>query len=33
MGVRIAAWLIVAKEDSNTLSFYIFNYGVEYGAK
>ena len=31
--VKIVSWSIVAKDGTNTLIFYIFEYGAEYGAK
>ena len=31
--VKIIVWLIVVKEGINTLDFYIFHYGAEYGAE
>ena len=31
--VTIIAWLIVSKEVTNTLIFYIFDYGAECGAE
>ena len=31
--VKIAAWSIVVKEGTNTLIFYIFEYGAEYCAE
>ena len=31
--VKIFAWSIVVKECTNTLIFYIFEYGAEYGAE
>ena len=31
--VKMVAWLMVFKEGTNTLSFYIFDYSAEYGAE
>ena len=31
--VKIIAWSIVVQEGTNTLAFYIFEYGAKYGAE
>ena len=31
--VKIFAWSIVVKEGTNTIIFYIFEHGAEYGAE
>ena len=31
--VKLVVWLIVAEKSTNILTFYIFEYGAEYGAE
>ena len=31
--IKTIAWLIIFKEGTGILSFYIFDYGAEYGAE
>ena len=31
--LKVIAWSVVVKEGTNTLTFYIFEYGAEYGAE
>ena len=31
--VKLVVWLIVAQKSTNILTFYIFEYGAEYGAE
>ena len=31
--VKLIAWSVVLKEDTNTVTFHIFEYGAEFGAE